>query len=112
MKEHNKGCLEFQKRNSDNFRGLYFGCSCNEYADNQNDPTNPTYYQKGGVNSFDFTMEVIKDLPACEAVCVKDVLKYVIRYKQKNGLEDLKKARWYLDKLIEMLDLKGGKDEN
>lgn len=31
-----------------------------------------------------------------------NVTKYVERYPQKNGLEDLKKARHYLDKLIEV----------
>lgn len=30
-----------------------------------------------------------------------NIVKYVSRYKDKNGLEDLKKARHYLDKLIE-----------
>tara|TARA_R110002020_G_scaffold132966_1_gene296758 strand:+ start:443 stop:580 length:138 start_codon:yes stop_codon:yes gene_type:complete len=28
------------------------------------------------------------------------IVKYIVRWKVKNGLEDLKKARWYLDKLI------------
>lgn len=32
-----------------------------------------------------------------------NVVKYVARYKYKNGLEDLKKARWYLDRLIEII---------
>ena len=31
-----------------------------------------------------------------------NVIKYVSRYKEKNGVEDLKKARHYLDKLIEL----------
>lgn len=30
-----------------------------------------------------------------------NVIKYVVRYKNKNGLEDLKKARHYIDLLIE-----------
>lgn len=30
-----------------------------------------------------------------------NALKYLLRYKKKNGLEDLKKARWYLDRLIQ-----------
>jgi hypothetical protein len=34
-----------------------------------------------------------------------NIIKYVTRYKKKNGLEDLEKARWYLDRLIER---KGG----
>ena len=33
---------------------------------------------------------------------VGNVVKYVVRYKQKNGIEDLKKASHYLDMLIEM----------
>jgi len=31
-----------------------------------------------------------------------NVVKYVSRYKQKNGVQDLEKARHYLDKLIEV----------
>lgn len=30
-----------------------------------------------------------------------NVIKYVTRYKYKDGLQDLKKARWYIDRLIE-----------
>lgn len=36
-----------------------------------------------------------------------NVVKYVARYKQKNGLQDLEKARHYLDKLIEVEKAKG-----
>lgn len=34
--------------------------------------------------------------------CQGNVIKYVTRYKAKNGLEDLKKARHYIDMLIEL----------
>ena len=30
-----------------------------------------------------------------------NIIKYVLRYKNKNGIEDLKKAKWYLDRMIE-----------
>ena len=30
-----------------------------------------------------------------------NIIKYVTRYKDKSGIQDLRKARWYLDKLIE-----------
>lgn len=33
--------------------------------------------------------------------CEGNVLKYLLRYKKKNGIEDLKKAQWYLNRLIE-----------
>ena len=32
--------------------------------------------------------------------CIANVIKYVSRYKRKNGIEDLKKARWYLERQI------------
>jgi len=41
---------------------------------------------------------------------VGNVVKYVVRYKQKNGIEDLKKARHYLDMLIEMESRPAGAD--
>ena len=44
-----------------------------------------------------------------------NVIKYVARYKQKGKpLEDLRKARWYLDRLIALLDKRrlGQKNEN
>ena len=61
----------------------------------------PPHYQS------DSGLEVIKVIEAftegmtgIQAVCQGNVLKYVCRWHMKNGLEDLKKARWYLDKLI------------
>jgi len=33
-----------------------------------------------------------------------NVIKYITRYKEKNGLEDLEKAKWYLDRLIEITE--------
>jgi hypothetical protein len=35
-----------------------------------------------------------------------NVIKYVVRFRDKNGIEDLKKARHYLDKLIETEEAK------
>lgn len=29
-----------------------------------------------------------------------NIIKYVSRYKYKNGIEDLRKAKWYIDRLI------------
>ena len=40
-----------------------------------------------------------------------NVVKYVTRYKMKNGLEDLKKAQWYLNRIIENYNKKGEEDE-
>lgn len=50
------------------------------------------------------TIDVIKEWGGkdhYEGFCWGNVIKYTSRYKHKNGLEDLKKARYYLDRLIE-----------
>lgn len=41
-----------------------------------------------------------KEAPLFEADYVQ-MMQYVMRYMDKNGVEDLKKARWYLDKMID-----------
>ena len=34
--------------------------------------------------------------------CICNAFKYIWRYKYKNGIEDLKKAQWYLNKVVEL----------
>lgn len=45
-------------------------------------------------------MPCYKDYPLFEADYVQ-MMQYLMRFMDKNGQEDLKKARWYLDKLID-----------
>ena len=59
------------------------------------DPVNsPKHYTQGN-------MEVIT---AIEGMALDyhqgNVIKYVSRYRYKNGIEDLRKAKWYIDRLI------------
>lgn len=39
-----------------------------------------------------------------EGYCIGNVLKYVSRYRKKGGVEDLKKAQWYLKRLISSME--------
>jgi hypothetical protein len=57
------------------------------------DKINPSYYRKK-IEVSDFIDEY--DLDYFEG----NVIKYVVRHKAKNGLEDLQKAKWYLERLI------------
>jgi|TARA_R100001510_G_scaffold32326_1_gene28884 hypothetical protein len=57
------------------------------------DKINPKYYRRG-IEVADFIEEY--DLNYFEG----NVVKYVVRHKDKNGLEDLQKAKWYLERLI------------
>jgi hypothetical protein len=42
-----------------------------------------------------------------DAYCWQNAFKYLWRWPYKNGVEDLKKARWYIDRLIEELESDG-----
>ena len=62
-----------------------------------NDAINPSHYKAD--NGLE-TIDVIRAFTDVEAFCIGNVIKYVIRYKSKNGVEDLKKAKWYLEYVI------------
>jgi hypothetical protein len=61
----------------------------------------PSHYTQGAIECIDAIKEATKGLLGIEAVCTGNIIKYVWRWKFKNGVEDLRKARWYLDRLIE-----------
>ena len=60
----------------------------------------PAHYNKAGIETIDIIQSVTKD--GFEAYLQGNILKYVCRYRYKqNAVEDLEKARWYLNRLIE-----------
>lgn len=61
----------------------------------------PSHYTKGNIECIDAIEEATKDLKGIRATDTGNVIKYMWRWKYKNGLEDLKKAQWYLNHLIE-----------
>lgn len=60
----------------------------------------PSHYTHSNIECIDAIDAATEGLSGAEAVCVAQVIKYVWRWKWKNGVEDLQKARWYLDRLI------------
>lgn len=60
---------------------------------------NPPHYNKAGIECIDAIAAATGD--GFEYALQANILKYVWRYRYKNGVEDLKKAQWYLNKLIE-----------
>ena len=67
----------------------------------------PKHYCKGGVESIDFVKAAVSNLSGFEAVCVANIIKYMWRYKEKNGLEDVMKAAKYLEWLQEEVGKNG-----
>lgn len=60
----------------------------------------PKHYTQGGIECIDALAAATINLKGIEAVCTANAIKYLWRWKQKNGVEDLEKARWYIDRLI------------
>ena len=71
------------------------------------DPVNhPSHYTQGRFEVIDVIEDATKDLKGINAICVGNILKYVLRFQFKNGVEDLKKAEFYLKKLIKNYEVK------
>ena len=65
----------------------------------------PEHYKtESGLETIDVIKAFTEDLNGIEAVCTANVIKYICRWKKKNGIEDLKKAEWYLKYLIKAIE--------
>lgn len=61
----------------------------------------PAHYKTvNGLETIDVIEAFTADLKGIEATDTGNILKYMCRWPRKNGLEDLMKARWYLNHLI------------
>ena len=77
-----------------------------------NDAVNhPSHYCQDGIECIDVIKATTKGLNEFDAFCQGNAMKYLFRWQFKNGAEDLKKARWYIDKLIEVFEGKVNKSE-
>lgn len=70
-------------------------------ADDKDMVNSPAHYTQGDIECIDAIAEVVKDLDGMEAMCTGNAIKYLWRWKHKNGVEDLKKAQWYLQRMID-----------
>ncbi len=59
------------------------------------------YMSETGLEVIDVIEAFTFDLKGIEATDTGNILKYICRWKNKNGLQDLEKAKWYLDHLID-----------
>ncbi len=67
------------------------------YPSKDNNPISPQHYQQGNIQVLDFIND--QKFTYLEG----NIVKYICRYKAKNGLEDLEKAQYYLNELIKLV---------
>jgi hypothetical protein len=64
------------------------------------DNINPTHYRQGSVECIDAIESATMNKKGLDAVATANVIKYLWRCEDKGGLEDMKKAKWYLERMI------------
>lgn len=64
----------------------------------------PQHYTQGGIECIDALKAATVGKRGIEAVCVANVIKYLFRYEEKNGIEDVRKAKWYVERLLKELE--------
>lgn len=67
-------------------------------SDNVN---HPMHYETGKFECIDVMVET-QGVDAVKNFCLCNAFKYIYRTRRKNGLEDVKKALWYLEKYVEL----------
>lgn len=70
------------------------------YADASDMVNHPDHYTTGGIEVIDYLKAKLTD-EEFAGFCKGNIIKYLSREKHKGGIESLKKAQWYLNRLIE-----------
>ena len=66
--------------------------------------SHPSHYQsKSGLEVINVIEAFTEGLEGIEAVDTANAIKYICRWKDKNGVQDLEKAMWYIQHLIDHL---------
>ena len=64
---------------------------------------NPPHYTQGGIECID-AMEAGLGKERVMSFCLCNAFKYIFRTQNKNGIEDVKKAIWYLNKFVSLYE--------
>lgn len=71
----------------------------------------PSHYTKGEIECLDALKAATTGLDGIEAVCTANAIKYLWRWKWKNGAEDIKKSIFYLNRLLKEIEDNAGTED-
>ena len=90
---------------SDDKLAIAYDHVCKNKDENVPDMVNhPQHYTRGGIECIDALKAATVGKRGIEAVCVANVIKYLWRYEEKNGIDDVRKAKWYVERLLKELE--------
>jgi hypothetical protein len=75
----------------------------NDDAPQKDNVNNPSHYGQGKIEAIDYISDFLTK-EEYQGYLRGNIAKYLHRFPYKNGIEDLKKARWYLERLIEEVE--------
>ena len=64
------------------------------------DKINPSHYQRDGMECIDAIKAAVQNLSGAEAYETGSAIKYLWRWKEKGGKDDLNKAKWFINDMI------------
>jgi hypothetical protein len=64
------------------------------------DKINPSHYQRDGMECIDAIKAAVQNLSGAEAYETGSAIKYLWRWKEKGGKDDLNKAKWFIQDMI------------
>lgn len=102
MNEYGDVSIIWQREQDEPF--LTPECTLNDQYAEKDNVNHPSHYTQGKVECIDALESATIGKSGIEAVCVANIIKYLWRYEEKNGLEDVKKAQFYLNRLIATLE--------
>jgi len=84
-----------------------FGNKKSPYEDTDTMVSHPPHYESSsGLRTIDVIEAFTEKLSGIEATDTGNIIRYICRWKQKNGIQDLKKIMWYTQHLIDHLEEK------
>ena len=66
----------------------------------------PSHYTAGKIECIDALESALVGLQGVKAFCTGNAIKYLWRWQHKGGVNDLKKAAWYIDRLVSYVESK------
>lgn len=95
-----EGCYDFDEWSDDKLAIAYD----HVYKNSPDMVNHPKHYTQGGIECIDAIKAATVGKRGIEAVCVANVIKYLWRYEEKNGIEDVRKAKFYIERLLKELE--------
>jgi len=68
------------------------------------DNINPNHYQRDGMECIEAIEAAVQNLSGAEAYATGSAIKYLWRWKEKGGIDDLNKAKWFIQKMVDHLE--------